>query len=95
MRLARMFRPVHLSRFLPPLLRFILRLNRHLLQFLHIRLLCILCVQDALPGVFRRLRHVDERSIIDIFRMADGMVQEHWEVVQEIPAELPHDNGIF
>ena len=34
-------------------------------------------------------------SIIDIFRMVDGMVQEHWEVVQEIPAELPHGNGIF
>jgi predicted SnoaL-like aldol condensation-catalyzing enzyme len=34
-------------------------------------------------------------SIIDIFRMVDGMVQEHWEVVQEIPAVLPHGNGIF
>jgi predicted SnoaL-like aldol condensation-catalyzing enzyme len=34
-------------------------------------------------------------SIIDIFRMADGMVQEHWEVLQEIPAALPHGNGIF
>ena len=34
-------------------------------------------------------------SIIDIFRMHDGMVQEHWEVLQEIPAVLPHENGIF
>jgi predicted SnoaL-like aldol condensation-catalyzing enzyme len=34
-------------------------------------------------------------SIIDIFRMQDGMVKEHWEVLQEIPATLPHDNGIF
>ena len=35
-------------------------------------------------------------NIVDIFRhRADGVVQEHWEVVQEIPAELPHGNGIF
>jgi predicted SnoaL-like aldol condensation-catalyzing enzyme len=34
-------------------------------------------------------------SIVDIFRMADGKVKEHWEVVQEIPVTLPHDNGIF
>lgn len=34
-------------------------------------------------------------SIIDYFRMEDGMVKEHWEVVQEIPETLPHDNGIF
>lgn len=34
-------------------------------------------------------------SVVDIFRMEDGMVREHWEVVQDIPAELPHDNGIF
>lgn len=34
-------------------------------------------------------------SIMDIFRMVDGKVKEHWEVVQEIPVELPHDNGIF
>jgi predicted SnoaL-like aldol condensation-catalyzing enzyme len=34
-------------------------------------------------------------SIIDIFRMEDGKVREHWEVVQEIPDALPHGNGIF
>jgi len=34
-------------------------------------------------------------SIIDIFRMEDGLVREHWEVLQEIPEALPHDNGIF
>ena len=34
-------------------------------------------------------------SIVDIFRMEDGKVREHWEVVQDIPEKLPHDNGIF
>ncbi len=34
-------------------------------------------------------------NIVDIFRMAEGQVKEHWEVVQEIPEMLPHGNGIF
>lgn len=34
-------------------------------------------------------------SIIDIFRLEDGRVKEHWEVLQEIPEALPHNNGIF
>lgn len=35
-------------------------------------------------------------NIVDIFRHAeDGKVQEHWEVVQEIPETLPHGNGVF
>ena len=43
------------------------------------------------------IRHAGDPglSIVDTFRMEDGMVREHWEVVQEIPAELPHANGIF
>lgn len=34
-------------------------------------------------------------NIVDIFRMHDGKVHEHWEVVQDIPQVMPHDNGIF
>lgn len=34
-------------------------------------------------------------SIIDYFRLEQGKVKEHWEVVQEIPRDLPHRNGIF
>jgi len=35
-------------------------------------------------------------NIVDIFRhLPDGRVEEHWEVLQEIPAVLPHENGIF
>ncbi|MBC2777804.1 nuclear transport factor 2 family protein [Parasphingopyxis marina] len=36
-----------------------------------------------------------DMSIMDIFRMEDGKVREHWEVLQEIPGVLPHENGIF
>jgi predicted SnoaL-like aldol condensation-catalyzing enzyme len=31
----------------------------------------------------------------DLFRVADGKIVEHWDVVAPIPAELPHDNGVF
>lgn len=31
----------------------------------------------------------------DLFRIADGKIVEHWDVIQEIPVELPHSNGLF
>jgi predicted SnoaL-like aldol condensation-catalyzing enzyme len=38
------------------------------------------------------------RKIVDIFRVEDSKVVEHWDVIQEIPEELYppiHDNGWF
>jgi predicted SnoaL-like aldol condensation-catalyzing enzyme len=31
----------------------------------------------------------------DLFRVADGKIVEHWDVIAPIPAELPHTNGLF
>lgn len=31
----------------------------------------------------------------DLFRVEDGKIVEHWDVIQQIPAQLPHDNGLF
>ncbi|MEU9015588.1 nuclear transport factor 2 family protein [Streptomyces sp. NPDC048479] len=31
----------------------------------------------------------------DLFRLADGKIVEHWDAIPAIPAELPHDNGLF
>ncbi len=31
----------------------------------------------------------------DLFRIADGKIVEHWDVISEIPAEMAHSNGKF
>ncbi|QFQ99837.1 hypothetical protein F9278_30895 [Streptomyces phaeolivaceus] len=31
----------------------------------------------------------------DLFRVADGKIVEHWDVIAEVPDELPHANGLF
>ena len=34
-------------------------------------------------------------AIVDMFRIQEGAIQEHWEVIQELPESVPHDNGSF
>lgn len=31
----------------------------------------------------------------DLFRVADGKIVEHWDVIAPVPASLPHSNGLF
>ncbi|MGW5690901.1 nuclear transport factor 2 family protein [Streptomyces asiaticus] len=31
----------------------------------------------------------------DLFRVTDGKIVEHWDVIAPAPAELPHTNGLF
>jgi predicted SnoaL-like aldol condensation-catalyzing enzyme len=40
---------------------------------------------------------LDERPTVfyDIFRVEQGRLAEHWDVVYPKPARLPHDNGLF
>ncbi len=35
------------------------------------------------------------RAIIEIFRLENGKVDEHWDVIQEIPEESANSNGMF
>jgi predicted SnoaL-like aldol condensation-catalyzing enzyme len=34
-------------------------------------------------------------AIYDLFRVADGQIVEHWDVIQEIPGNMAHENGMF
>ena len=35
------------------------------------------------------------RAIVDIFRIENGKVVEHWDVIQDIPAQPAYQNGMF
>lgn len=34
-------------------------------------------------------------AIYDLFRVEDGYIVEHWDVLQEIPSDMAHENGMF
>lgn len=35
------------------------------------------------------------KSVMDIFRVENGKIAEHWDVSQDVPEEMAHGNGMF
>jgi predicted SnoaL-like aldol condensation-catalyzing enzyme len=37
----------------------------------------------------------DTKAVFDLFRLENGKVVEHWDVIQPIPDQMPHSNTMF
>ena len=52
--------------------------------------------QNDLVWVYSKVNMADATlAVVDMFRVRDGKMVEHWDVIQPVPAEMPHDNGMF
>lgn len=54
--------------------------------------------QNDLVVVYSKLTEGDKiKAVVDIFRIRDGKMVEHWDIVQPVPADkdMPHKNTMF
>ncbi len=52
--------------------------------------------QNDLVWVYSKVTENDAvNAVVDMFRVRDGKMVEHWDVSQAVPDDMPHDNGMF
>lgn len=52
--------------------------------------------QNDLVWVYSKVTETDSvNAVVDMFRVRDGKMVEHWDVSQAVPSDMPHDNGMF
>jgi len=51
---------------------------------------------DTFALLHHRFRSQDAPGevFVDLWRVADGRIVEHWDVIQTMPATMPHENGM-
>ena len=42
-----------------------------------------------------KVPHTRGQAIVDIFRLENGKIVEHWDVIQEVPEKAANENGMF
>lgn len=53
-------------------------------------------VQNDLAWVYSKVtRDSGVMAVVDMMRVRDGKIVESWDVVQAVPDDMPHDNGMF
>lgn len=52
--------------------------------------------QNDLVWVYSKVTNPDGvAGVVDLIRVRDGKMVEHWDVVQPVPSKMPHKNGMF
>jgi predicted SnoaL-like aldol condensation-catalyzing enzyme len=46
-------------------------------------------------SLYRYTKDGAGNAVVDIFRLKNGKLDEHWDVSQEIPVTMAHSNGMF
>lgn len=46
-------------------------------------------------SLYRFTKESRGTAIVDIFRFENGKIDEHWDVAQDIPETMAHNNGMF
>lgn len=52
-------------------------------------------IVKAMYDVIFNSHNLDRAAVADIYRFENGKAAEHWDVLQTIPPEFVHDNGMF